>query len=98
MPSLLPFRTALFIVCGHSLCVAAPLRAAQTAPEPIAPRPRMEITATQQDGGVVEQGTLVQFQFPLRNRGQADLEIREVRTSCGCSVARWDRVVKPGGA
>jgi len=61
-----------------------------------ATRSLIEITETNKDAGAVEQGTPVRYRFELRNRGQADLEIRHVKPSCGCSVAKWDRVVKPG--
>src|SRR5690349_19694225 len=60
------------------------------------PRPILELREKHQDGGVVEEGTVVPFKFEVTNRGQADLEITQVKPSCGCTVTQWDRVIKPG--
>src|SRR2546428_13263944 len=60
------------------------------------PRPMIEVRETLKDGGVVEEGTVVPFRFEVANRGQADLEIAQVKPSCGCTVAKWVRVIKPG--
>ena len=60
------------------------------------PRPMIEVSETLKDGGVVEEGTVVPFQFVVANGGQADLELTQVKPSCGCTVAKWDRVIKPG--
>jgi hypothetical protein len=61
-----------------------------------APRPMIEVRETRKDGGVVEEGTVVRFQFEVANRGQADLEVTRVKPSCGCTITKWDRVIKPG--
>lgn len=60
------------------------------------PRPVIEMPATSQDGGTVEEGTVAQFRFAVANRGQVDLEITQVKPSCGCTVSKWDHTVKPG--
>jgi hypothetical protein len=49
------------------------------------------------ESAVVEEGTVVPFEFEVTNRGQADLEISQVKPGCGCTVTQWDRVIKPGG-
>src|SRR4051794_40020597 len=59
-------------------------------------RPKLEIRETTKDGGTVEEGAFCQFKFTVANRGQADLLIDQVKPSCGCTVPKWDRVVKPG--
>jgi hypothetical protein len=59
-------------------------------------QPRLEIAATAQDGGTVEEGVFCEFKFRVVNRGKADLLINEVKPSCGCTAPKWDRVVKPG--
>ena len=56
----------------------------------------IEVRETHKDAGVFEEGTVVPFQFEVANRGQADLEVTQVKPSCGCTVAKWDRVIKPG--
>jgi hypothetical protein len=60
-------------------------------------QPRMEVRETTQDGGVVEEGTLVKYRFVVLNRGDADLELKRVMPDCGCSIAHWEKVVPPGG-
>src|ERR1051326_7873792 len=61
-----------------------------------ATRPIIEIKQTTQDGGLVEEGSIVKYRFLVTNRGSADLELKRVKPECGCSIARWDKVVKPG--
>jgi hypothetical protein len=36
------------------------------------------------------------YTFTVRNRGNADLVIEEVKPGCGCTAAKWDKVVAPG--
>jgi hypothetical protein len=79
------------------LCLALSISPVVAAPEaPAAPGPVIELRETAQDGGTVEQGTVVKYRFPMANRGQADLELQRVETSCGCTVPRWDKVIAPG--
>jgi hypothetical protein len=58
-------------------------------------QPKIEVRQTTEDGGSVEEGTVVRYRFTVANRGTADLELKQVKPSCGCSVARWDKVIKP---
>ena len=60
------------------------------------PRARIEVSQTQKDAGVFEEGAVIPFHFEVVNRGEADLEISQVKPTCGCTVAKWDRVIKPG--
>src|SRR5919198_326256 len=76
--------------------LAAPGLAAGPAPADAGPGPAIEVRETAKDGGVVEEGTVVKYQFRVANRGKADLEITRVKPDCGCSIARWDKVIKPG--
>jgi hypothetical protein len=62
------------------------------------PRPRIEVRETRKDGGVVEEGTVIHYQFEVANRGQADLTLTQVKSSCGCAITKWDRVIKPGAS
>lgn len=49
------------------------------------------------DFGVIEKGTKVTTTFEFQNTGKADLEISEVKVSCGCTSAALDKTVyKPG--
>ena len=47
--------------------------------------------------GIVKYGEKKQTTFTITNRGNSPLIIRDVRTSCGCTNASWDKhPVKPG--
>jgi Protein of unknown function (DUF1573) len=83
-------------VVGVCAVLLAPATAAATGVGTDGPRPVIEVRERRQDGGVVEEGTVVPFRFEVENRGQADLEVTQVKTSCGCTVAKWDRVIPPG--
>jgi hypothetical protein len=50
------------------------------------------------DFGRAQQNRKLQKEFSIRNFGDADLEIRDVSTTCGCTAALMDSTtVKPGG-
>jgi len=51
---------------------------------------------TVKDFGVVNKGQRVTHEFQIRNDGEAVLLITEVRPSCGCTVAEYDKTVAPG--
>lgn len=49
------------------------------------------------DFGTVKQGTKIEASYVIKNTGKRDLLIRDVQTSCGCTVAvPGDKIVKPG--
>ncbi len=59
-------------------------------------QPVIEVRTADKDSGVVEEGTIIKQRFIVANRGQADLELKAVKPSCGCSAARWDQWIRPG--
>jgi hypothetical protein len=97
-------RQLLGARCGIALAaalLAAPLAARadtkDAAPAPAAHSgPMLEVQQTTQDGGIVEEGDPIKFEFKVANRGTSDLEIPQVKPSCGCTVPKWDRIIKPG--
>jgi hypothetical protein len=92
-------RVSLIVsaMAGIGVGLLAPAALASPAAGTAGTRPVIEVPETKKDGGVVEEGTVVPFRFTVANRGAADLEITQVRPSCGCTITKWDRVVKPGG-
>jgi hypothetical protein len=61
-------------------------------------RPRLAFDAPVFDFGSVEQGATVEHVFVLANRGDGDLRLEHVKSSCGCTVAVVSaRDVPPGG-
>ncbi len=72
--------------------------AAPAAPAvPAGPAPRLVAAEPIFDAGTVSKGELVKVDFVIENRGEADLEITDVRPSCGCTVASFDKKIAPGG-
>lgn len=53
--------------------------AASPAPRLVAPRPHVNL-------GVVREGSKYDFNYLVRNEGEADLEISRIRSTCGCTV------------
>lgn len=62
----------------------------------LAAGPRAVVDKPIVDVGEVKKGEPVGHQFEIRNAGDAPLEISEVKPSCGCTVADFDRVIAPG--
>ncbi len=58
--------------------------------------PKLVIAAPEHSFGNVKPGTPLTHTFKIRNDGQADLEIKNVRPGCGCTAANFDKVVSPG--
>jgi uncharacterized protein DUF1573 len=94
------FQSPRWIRIGAALALAllGPRVGAEPAAAPAAnaPAPAMEIKETTQDGGVVEQGTIVKYKFVVSNHGPVDLEVTDVKPSCGCTVPHWDKVIPAG--
>ncbi|MCC6443122.1 MAG: DUF1573 domain-containing protein [Armatimonadetes bacterium] len=59
------------------------------------PRPVMEMAKSEIDVGDVWVGDNAPFSFPVKNAGDAPLEI-DARSTCGCIVARSGRAIAPG--
>ena len=49
------------------------------------------------DVGAVHKGERASYEFIVRNEGDQALQITEVKPSCGCTVAEYDKTIKPGG-
>src|SRR5713226_9024308 len=78
---------ALVGVTTRPVAAAVPVKRSQ---------PVIEVRTADKDSGVVEEGTIIKQRFIVANRGQADLELKAVKPSCGCSAARWDQWIRPG--
>ncbi|MGE5409575.1 MAG: DUF1573 domain-containing protein [Clostridiales bacterium] len=49
--------------------------------------PKLVISDTQHDFGTIEEGKVVDWTLNFKNDGKATLEIKEVKTDCGCTAA-----------
>jgi hypothetical protein len=67
------------------------------APKDPAKGPRLEVQSKALDFGEVVHGDVAKLKVSLKNTGTEPLEIRQVKPSCGCTVATFPRVIAPGG-
>ena len=58
--------------------------------------PRLTIVEPVHEYGEVPKGDKLDWSFLIKNTGNADLQIIAARPGCGCTVADFDKVVKPG--
>jgi hypothetical protein len=58
--------------------------------------PRLTLVEPLKDFGTVPKGTKIDWAFEIKNTGTADLEIIAAKPTCGCTVADFDKVIKPG--
>ncbi len=64
---------------------------------PAAAGPRIAFDSVSFDWGTVFEGSGASHTFEMRNEGDATLEITNVQTSCGCTVASdWPKTLAPG--
>lgn len=69
----------------------------QLTPAQLANAPVAEFNVLDFDFGDMKQGDKKEYTFNLTNSGKSDLQIRNVRSSCGCTaVAPSKKVVTPG--
>jgi hypothetical protein len=81
-----------------TLTLAAPFAVAQekAGTEAAKGTPRLTLVEPVKDFGVVPKGQKLDWSFEIRNSGTGDLEILSAKPACGCTVADFDRVIKPG--
>ena len=58
--------------------------------------PRLTVVEPVKDFGTIPRGDKLDWSFVVKNTGDADLQIMAARPSCGCTVADFDKVIKPG--
>lgn len=73
------------------LAVAAPQASAQGTGAP-----RIAVAEPTKDFGTVPKGEKITHVFQVRNNGAGDLQILAAKPTCGCLVAEFDKVIKPG--
>src|SRR5687767_14251736 len=78
------------------LAVAAPFATAQEKASTEKPAPRLTLVEPIKDFGTVPKGEKITHAFLVKNTGNADLEIIAAKPACGCTVADFDKIIKPG--
>ncbi len=80
-----------------ALMVAAPFAMAQEKKAADAAKaPRLTVVEPIKDFGTVPKGQKLDWSFEIKNTGTADLEILAAKPTCGCTVADFDKLIKPG--
>ncbi|MEL7422794.1 MAG: DUF1573 domain-containing protein [Bacteroidota bacterium] len=72
----------------------------QGTPTPIAePQAEVKFLANAFDFGTIKAGETVNYDYALRNTGNAPLLIIDAKSSCGCAIPRWPRApIAPGAS
>jgi hypothetical protein len=68
---------------------AEPVKEAEKAP-------RLTIVEPVKDYGTISKGEKLDWSFVVKNTGDSDLQIIAAKPGCGCTVADFDKVIKPG--
>lgn len=71
--------------------VAGSLIAGRYQAPPLRPGRHLVVPTGPMDMGFIAPDSIVRFHFPVRNLGTADLRIKKVFASCGCTVAKISR-------
>jgi Protein of unknown function (DUF1573) len=87
---------ALAVLAVPVLADDAPPPAAGHGKAPAHPHPKAVLASLEHDFGKQKPGTPIEYRFEVKNEGDAVLEIRGVKPSCGCTTASFDSTVAPG--
>lgn len=81
--------SVILAVCAALILGLSPHVEAAGAPKAVAVEPIKDV-------GTVAKSEKVVHDFLIKNEGDAVLEITQVRPSCGCTVAEFDKTIAPG--
>jgi hypothetical protein len=96
------FLALVAVLAGTVLAIAQDKPPAPAAPPPAPAKgsavaaPKIEVVPETKDAGTVAKGQMIESTFIVKNNGAADLIISDARPGCGCTVASFDKVIKPG--
>ncbi|HUR82635.1 MAG TPA: DUF1573 domain-containing protein [Thermoanaerobaculia bacterium] len=88
---LISMTLALALTAVAPFAFAEEKKATETAKAP-----RLTLVEPLKDFGTVPKGTKIDWSFEVKNTGTSDLEIISAKPTCGCTVADFDKVIKPG--
>lgn len=84
------------LLAGTALAVAQQKAPAPPAKGSAVAGPKIEVIPETKDAGTVAKGQMIESTFVVKNNGASDLIISDARPGCGCTVASFDKVIKPG--
>ncbi len=64
---------------------------------PAQAQPKVELSETSHDFGQVREDMTLTHIFTVKNTGTESLQILDVDPDCACTVAKYDKVIPPGG-
>jgi hypothetical protein len=73
-----------------------PETAAKSATTSEEKTPQLTLVEPVKEYGEVAKGDKLDWSFLVKNTGNADLQIIAAKPGCGCTVADYDKVIKPG--
>ncbi|MFN2442464.1 MAG: DUF1573 domain-containing protein [Thermoanaerobaculia bacterium] len=79
-----------------TVVVALGLAMGAVAQQSGAAGPKLSLVDPVKDFGTVPKGEVLTWDFTVQNAGSTDLQILSVQPDCGCTVANFDKVIKPG--
>jgi hypothetical protein len=89
---------ALAIVCAAALAAGGRAQEKETPAKSAGSKaPKAVVDEMKADVGEVLEVQDIEHTFIVKNEGNADLKILNVKPGCGCSVADFDKVIPPGG-
>src|SRR5438552_2918584 len=92
--------TMAFLVARVASLAGAQAQKAETATKSATASeekaPRLTIVEPVKEYGEVPKGDKLDWAFQIKNTGTADLQIIAAKPGCGCTVADFDKVIKPG--
>lgn len=86
----------LMLTAGISAMAAEPKAKAVETEKKSEAVPRLTLVDPLKDFGTVPKGQKLDWTFQIKNTGKADLQLLSVQPACGCTVAEYDKVIKPG--
>lgn len=90
------FSMTLALVFAATAPFAVAQEKAEKGATETAKAPRLTLVEPLKDFGTVPKGTKIDWAFEIKNTGTSDLEIISAKPTCGCTVADFDKVIKPG--
>ncbi|HEY0515285.1 MAG TPA: DUF1573 domain-containing protein [Thermoanaerobaculia bacterium] len=88
-------KTVILALCAAFLVAASLLADTKPGAKPGA-KPKVVVAEPIKDVGSISKGDKIVHDFVIKNEGDADLQITNVQPACGCTVAQFDKVIKPG--
>lgn len=86
----------LMLTAGISAMAAEPQAKSAGTEKKSEATPRLTVVEPLKDFGMVPKGQKLDWSFQIKNTGKADLQLLSVQPACGCTVAEYDKVIKPG--